>query len=141
MKTTQYFLVFLKRHALKVTTVVSLDLLYFFHNLKRTNEKNQSYHIATCMHQLVILICKSQLVTYQNYKYSHYIYSHNLHISCFSLLKATKFNQYWRMDCFPSLSLVPFNLYDNLSETTKQEESKAWLFLPKIVNLKITSNL
>ena len=62
MKTTQHFLVFLKRHALKVTTVVvSLDLLLFFLNLKRTNERNEAYHIATCMHQLAVLICKSQL--------------------------------------------------------------------------------
>ena len=48
MKTKQHFLVFLKRHALKVTNVVvSFDLLVFFYNLKRTNEKNEAYHIAT----------------------------------------------------------------------------------------------
>ena len=66
MKTTQHFLVFLKRHALKVTTctlVVSFAF-WFLYNLKRTNAKNQPYHIATCMHQLAILIRKSQLVTY-----------------------------------------------------------------------------
>ena len=39
MKTTQHSLVFLKRHSLKVAVVVNLDLLYFFYNLKRTNEK------------------------------------------------------------------------------------------------------
>ena len=67
MKTTQHILVFLKRHTLKVTAVVvSLSVMVFYnvYNLKRTNAKINLSHIATCMHQLALLICKSQLVTY-----------------------------------------------------------------------------
>ena len=55
--------------------------------------------------------------------YFHYMHSLNLHISCFSLLTAIKFNQHWRKDYFPSLSQIPFNLYDNLSQTTKHDKS------------------
>ena len=88
-------------------------------------KKNQSYHIATCLHQLVVLICKSQLHVHVQYLPTKTTCTFTTFtvISCTLLVshcrKATSIGE---RIVFP-LSLVPFNLYDNLSETTRQEES------------------